>query len=65
MGRYRAHKLDSAPQPEYLWIVIDTETSKVAYLNGTWLEYLTEFEAERLAVELNRLNAERRASTVQ
>jgi len=57
MERYRVHKLDSAPQPEYLWIVIDTETSKVARINGTWLEHLTEFEAERLAADLNKLNA--------
>lgn len=57
MGRYRVDKLDSAPRPEYLWIVIDTETSKVAYINGTWLEYLTEVEAERLAADLNVLNA--------
>jgi len=57
MGRYRAHKLDSAPQQEYLWIVVDTETSRVACINGTLAEYLTELEAERLAADLNRLDA--------
>lgn len=38
--------------------MLDTETEMVVRLNGVWLEYLTEAEAERFVAELNKIDLE-------
>jgi hypothetical protein len=65
MGRYTARQVSSAPRNGFDWLVLDTETGMVAQLNGVWLEYVTEIEAEQLVAELNRIDFEAQDSTLQ
>jgi hypothetical protein len=55
MSRYRIKTVDASFDREFPWVVFDSETGMVARINGTWLEFLSEFEAERLAIELNQV----------
>ena len=65
MGRYKARQVSPAPRKGFDWIVLDTETEMVVRLNGVWLEYLTEAEAERFVVELNKIDFEGRDAARQ
>ena len=55
--RYVTRKIDAAPRKDCAWIVIDASNYTVARINDTWLEYLTEDEAARLAEKLNQMDA--------
>ena len=65
MGRFKARQVSPALRVGFDWLVLDTETEMVVRLNGVWLEYVTEDEAERLVAELNMIDFEAQDATLQ
>ena len=65
MRRYKARQVSPAPRNGFDWLVLDTETEMLVRLNGVWLEYIAEAEAERLLVELNKIDFEAQGATLQ